>query len=182
MLIIRKYHPTLNLLPENEEEFRVGLAYFTYSSYTWYQLPASLNYRKIEFKGINDDFKLDAICIETTCNKIIETNIGELGKTLFNTQTYSEKELEDAFLGLENKLTSQFSKHLPQIIHSCALGEVKKDASLDFYKKEDIRIPFFDDELMAVTYLDIESGSDSEVKSYDKALENFLAIKIVVKD
>ena len=64
-------------------------------------------------------------------------------------------------------------------IISQIIGQLKQDDNFpDWWKSEEISIPFFDNEKLTITFMDFEPEHDKTfIKEADQALRNFLALK-----
>jgi hypothetical protein len=98
LVIIRRYHPTLNMAPDDspnaDSTYVVGLAYYRQGMYTWFYLPKSYAYSAIR---VSDDIPA-VVEIDTVENGTIVTNIQELHRKLANMRAGGGVASEEAWL------------------------------------------------------------------------------------
>ncbi|HMR83375.1 MAG TPA: hypothetical protein PKE30_09595 [Niabella sp.] len=180
LLIIRKYHPQLNCSTDDPyypaSTYRICLAYCTVTSYTYFLLPSRFTYLNISMVY---DKHIQNFAITITSKEMTRTtNIPELSRKLNNYTAKTEAEIEAVFAGLSNELP-EVKKKIPitqTTVTSRIIGTLEQSDFEDWWTSEKIKIPFWDDRGLAITFTDFNPNEDSLfLEVADELLKNFLA-------
>jgi hypothetical protein len=160
LVIIRKYHPTLNVWAGDpdygSDDHAIGLAYFRSGTYTWFYLPKSYAYTAVR---VTDSFP-PVMEIDTVEKGTVITNTQELSRKLSNHRDGDGFASEEPLL-VENfaQLTNHVELPAPQIritqktIELSLIGELDRVSSFDdWWTSEPVTIPYFDQSL-PVTFM-----------------------------
>ena len=124
LYIIRKYDELRNCSSDagalQSKSYRMGLAYYTSSSATYYRLPRNLQYIEI---GIEFDGNQKEAIIIKTSTVTIKTNVQELSRNLWLVDELTEDEVENVFLNLKNERDVTVKKnHYTSFNHITSVG------------------------------------------------------------
>ncbi len=184
LVIIRKYHPTLNVWADDPDyrtdDYAIGLAYFRTGTYTWFYLPRSYAYIAIR---VSDAFP-PVIEIDTAEKGTVVTNTQELSRRLSNHRV-GDGDASDESLLLENfsQLTNHVQPPTPRIritqttIELSPIGELQHD-SYESWTRESVAIPLFNESL-PVTVMDFNPQDPTQrdrLSKLSEALSAFLRL------
>ncbi|WP_205529549.1 DUF6985 domain-containing protein [Taibaiella koreensis] len=180
LMILRRYHPQLNCSTDDPdypaEGYRMGLACYTATSYTYFILPAGLSYTGISIRYDKDisDFAVTISSQELTR----VTNRWELGEKMNNIASRTEAERIAAFAALSNE-RRPVKKTVPitqTSIDSTVIGTLHQGDFEDWWISEEIAIPFWDGKALPFTFMDLNPNEDSTfIAEADVLLAAFLA-------
>lgn len=180
LLIIRKYHPSLNCSPDNEtyqtDDFRYCMAYYTINAYTYFELPTyDYQYVSMQYDAAIGDFT-----IRISAKGITRiTNIKELSQQLNNFIERDEATKRTIFESLANKvpIVTKPSPITQTEIQSAVVGRLTNTEYDDWWTAiDEVDIPFFNNEKMPVSFTDFNPNEDhSFIEEADELLRNFLA-------
>ena len=179
LFIIRKYHPTLNSPPADTENpsgtYRMCLAYYTYSSYFFFELPTHLNYNLL---AVRYDQNIQDVAITISSREMTRvTNVKELFSKLESYAPKPDEEKEAAFAGLCNEIPLQ-KKKVPITqtqVESKLIGSLKNADFDDWWVSKPQSIGFLDQEEMTFTITDYNPNEDVKLmEAADETIRNFL--------
>ena len=180
LFIIRQYHPTLNCSPDDpvnpSEAYRMCLAYYTYSSYFFFELPTHLHYNML---SVRYDQHIQDIAITISSREMTRvTNVKELFARLESYAPKTDAEKEAAFAGLSNEIPLQ-KKKVPITqteVKSTVIGVLKNADFDDWWVSAPQKIAFLDQEEMTFTITDYNPNEDEKLmEAADETIRNFLA-------
>lgn len=177
-LVIRPYHPSLNCPPDDQQHqsrsFKIGLAYFTYSSYMWFYLPVRHEYTGIEITG-DVAGRTEAITITTKEGSVV-TNFNELSRKLSSIRVSTEEEIEKGFAALVNDRVVKERPPITQTtIQSAVLGTMEQSDFDDWWISKPVEIGFFEDEQLPVQYISFNPALDETfIQEADETITHLL--------
>ena len=180
LLIIRKYHPTLNCSPDDSENpsdaYRMCLAYYTYSSYFFFELPTHLQYNML---SIRYDQNIQDVAITISSKEITRvTNVRELFSKLESYTPKLDAEKEASFSSLCNEIPPQ-KKKVPitqKEVESTVIGSLKNTDFDDWWVSEPQKIDFLEQEKITFTITDYNPNEDDKLMAEaDQTIRNFLS-------
>jgi hypothetical protein len=178
LVIIRKYHPTLNVWADDPDygtdDYAIGLAYFKLGLYTWFYLPKSYAYTAVRVS----DALPPVIEIDTVEKGTVVTNSQELSRNLSNHRVGDDVASDESWL-LErfSQLTNRVELPAPRIpitqstIEFSPIGELRQMSGFDeWWTRESVAIPFFNESL-PVTLMDFHPQDPSQREQFSKSSE-----------
>ncbi len=174
LFVIRKYDENFNCPPQDAQHFRWCIAYITNGSYTYFQLPKTLEYQDIYF--IDDATEID-ICIKTNLGEVI-TNVTQLSLRLSNLKEgMTEDDLVATFFDLPNTKPPTPSKAITQTqITSTVLGTLQQGDFDNWWLSKPQKIGFLNQVVLPITYIDYNPNEDLKfLKQADETVKRFLA-------
>lgn len=187
LLIIRKYHPMLNCSPDDpvhpSDSFRMCLAYYTVSSYFFFELPTHFNYNML---SVRYDQNIQDVAITISSREMTRvTNIKELFLKLESYAPKTEAEKDAAFASLNNEIPPQ-KKRLPITqteVTSAVIGELKNADFDDWWVSAPQKIGFLGEVEMNFTITDYNPNEDENfMDEADEILRNFLSKTLIDRD
>lgn len=180
LFIIRQYHPTLNCSPDDPlhpaETYRMCLAYYTYSSYFFFELPTHLHYNLL---SVRYDQNIQDVAITISSREMTRvTNVKELFAKLESYAPKTDAEKEAAFASLSNEIPPQKKKApITQTeVESTVIGVLKNADFDDWWVSAPQKIAFLDQEEMTFTITDYNPNEDEKLmEEADETIHNFLA-------
>lgn len=180
LLIIRKYHPELNCSPDDplnqSDSYRMCLAYYTNSSYFFFELPTGFDYNML---SIRYDQTISDIAITISSRQMTRvTNIRELFNKLSNLEPKTEAEKEAAFASLSNEIPPVKKREaITQTEVVSSIAGVFKNADFDdWWESEPQKIGFLDGAELPLTITDYHPGEDKSLMAEaDETMGNFLS-------
>lgn len=180
LLIIRKYHPTLNCSPDgpvnSSDAYRMCLAYYTYSTYFFFELPTNFHYNML---SIRYDQNIQDLAITISSREMTRvTNVKELFSKLESYAPKADAEKEAAFASLCNEIPPQKNRiPITQTeVESTVIGTLKNADFDDWWISDPKKIGFLDHEEMSFTITDYNPGEDEKLmEEADETIRNFLA-------
>jgi hypothetical protein len=178
LVIIRKYHQTLNVWAGDPDygtdDYAIGLAYFRPGMYTWFYLPKSYAYTSLRVS----DAVPPVIEIDTVEKGTVATNSQELSRKLSNYRVGDGSASDESWL-LQNFL--QLSNHVeisaPRIpitqstIELPLIGKLRQVSGFDeWWTRESVQIPYFNEPL-PVTVMDFHPQDPKQRLRFSKVSE-----------
>ena len=180
LLIIRKYHPTLNCSPDDpnnlSDSYRICLAYYTISTYFFFELPTNFHHNML---SVRYDQDIQDVAITISSREMTRvTNIKELFLKLESYAPKTEVEKETAFESLNNEVPPQ-KKRVPITqteVSSAIIGMLKNADFDDWWVSELQKIGFLDNVEMNFTITDYNPNEDENfMDEADETIRNFLS-------
>jgi len=180
LFIIRKYHPALNCSPNDpinpSDGYRICLAYYTYSSYFFFELPTNFNYNML---AVRYDQNIQDLAITISSKEMTRvTNIKEIFSKLESYTPRAEAEKEAAFASLNNEIPLQ-KKRAPITqteVRSAVIGVLNNADFDDWWVSQPQKIGFLDDVEMNFTITDYNPNEDENfMDEADETIRNFMS-------
>ncbi|TCO31034.1 hypothetical protein EV200_101480 [Pedobacter psychrotolerans] len=180
LFIIRKYHPTLNCSPDDQnhpsDSFRMCLAYYTASTYFFFELPSHFNYNML---SVRYDQNIQDLAITISSREMTRvTNVKELFLKLESFAPKTDAEKEAAFTSLNNEIPPQKQRApITQTeVSSTVIGMLKNADFDDWWVSEPHKIGFLNDVEMNFTITDYNPNEDENfMEEADEAIRNFMS-------
>jgi len=180
LFIIRKYHPKLNCSPDDpinhSDGYRICLAYYTYSSYFFFELPTNYHYNML---SVRYDQNIQDLAITISSKEMTRvTNIKELLLKLEIYTPRTETEKETAFASLSNEIPPQ-EKQIPITqteVTSAVIGVLNNADFDDWWVSQPQKIGFLNDVEMNFTITDYNPNEDENfMDEADETIRNFMS-------
>ncbi|WP_166336195.1 DUF6985 domain-containing protein [Sphingobacterium chungjuense] len=182
LFIIRKYHLSLNCSPDHpdysSDTYRICLAYYDATSYSFFDLPTSLDYVGVEAKIDDNTGKAVLTIIADGISRT--TNITELYQKFGNsTAPLDEEGKLQTFKSLENTIqTVQRAKIDVTEVFSEIIGVLQQDQHFDdWWHSRSISVPYIDGQELVFTFIDFNPGEDEAfISEADEVTRSFLSL------
>lgn len=184
LLIIRKYHPSLNCSPDDplyrSDTYRMCLAYYDAMSYSYFELPSGLHYTGVEARIDKNTGK--AIITIHADGISRTTNVTELYQKLSNTAPMDEDAKMAAFISLDNTVNTVKRAAIEVTeVQSEILGTLLQDEQFDdWWISAPTGIPYLDGQALTFTYTDFNPAEDKAfTNEADETVRNFLSLTTI---
>jgi hypothetical protein len=184
LLIVRRYHPTMNVSADNKDyvsdDFAVGLAYFSTGSYTWFYLPKSYTYQRVTVDGTGSRA---VVTIKTKERGAVTTNFQELFRHLANISGGEKASDEKRILKGFAALCNQYDEPAPPIritqktIRLQSVGVMKRGSFDDWWTRRFV-FPYFEKSLpVTIAGYNPQDPHDAWIlPAADKAIAAFVGL------